>query len=116
MANFKPFAIGDDGKTIKSFANLNASDLDELLQAAHFKRTKYSTALLSLSLFTKVSSLDSLCYVIKNIKHFSVLIYTYINTRGNWENSKLCEFRLLGVVFPHNSSFSRFPQYKRTAK
>jgi hypothetical protein len=22
---------------------------------------------------------------------FSVLIYSYFNTRGNWENSKLCE-------------------------
>jgi hypothetical protein len=30
-------------------------------------------------------------YYKKNIKHFSVLIYSYINTRGNWENSKLCE-------------------------
>jgi hypothetical protein len=26
-----------------------------------------------------------------NIKLFSVLIYSYINTRGNWENSKLFE-------------------------
>ena len=32
------------------------------------------------------------CYIIKNkYKTFSVLIYSYINTRGNWENSKLCE-------------------------
>jgi hypothetical protein len=30
-------------------------------------------------------------YYRTNIKHFSVLIYSYINTRGNWENSKLCE-------------------------
>jgi hypothetical protein len=27
----------------------------------------------------------------KNVKHFSVLIYSYTNTRGNCENSKLCE-------------------------
>ena len=33
----------------------------------------------------------SLCYYKTNIKLFSVLIYSYINTRGNWENSKLCE-------------------------
>ena len=30
-------------------------------------------------------------YYKTNIKHFSVLIYSYINTRGNWEDSKLCE-------------------------
>ena len=31
-------------------------------------------------------------YYKKYIKYFSVLIYSYINTRGNWaENSKLCE-------------------------
>jgi hypothetical protein len=37
----------------------------------------------------------SLCFFVlyykTNIKLFSVLIYSYINTRGNWENSKLCE-------------------------
>ena len=27
----------------------------------------------------------------RNIKHFSVLIYSYINTRENWKNSKLYE-------------------------
>ena len=30
-------------------------------------------------------------YYKTNIKFFSVLTYSYINTRGNWENSKLCE-------------------------
>ena len=30
-------------------------------------------------------------YYKRNIKHFSVLIYSYINTRENWKNSKLCE-------------------------
>ena len=25
-------------------------------------------------------------------KTFSVLIYSYINTSGNWENEKLCDF------------------------
>jgi hypothetical protein len=29
-------------------------------------------------------------YIIKNIKHF-FRIDSYINTRGNWENSNLCE-------------------------
>jgi hypothetical protein len=32
-----------------------------------------------------------LLYYKTNIKYFSVLIYSYINNRGNWENSKLCE-------------------------
>jgi hypothetical protein len=27
----------------------------------------------------------SLCYIIKNIKHFPAFIYSDINTRGNWE-------------------------------
>ena len=30
-------------------------------------------------------------YYKRNMKHFSVLIYSYINTRENWKNSKLCE-------------------------
>jgi hypothetical protein len=37
-----------------------------------------------------------------------MLIYSYINTRENWENSKLCE-NTPDVVFPHNFSFSQFP-------
>jgi hypothetical protein len=44
----------------------------------------------------------SLCFFVLYyktiIKHFSVLIYSYINTRG-----------ISGVVFPHNFSFSQFP-------
>jgi hypothetical protein len=38
----------------------------------------------------KISSLYFfVLYYKTNIKLFSVLIYSYINTRGNWENSKL---------------------------
>ena len=40
MANFD---IGDGEDNPKRFASLEASDLDELLEAAHSKRTKYST-------------------------------------------------------------------------
>ena len=29
--------------------------------------------------------------ILKKYKTFSVLIYSYINTRGNWKNEKLCE-------------------------
>jgi hypothetical protein len=44
MANFQPFGTGGDAENPRRFANLEASDLDELLEAAHSKRTKYSTA------------------------------------------------------------------------
>ena len=44
MANFQPFGTGGDAENPRWFANLEASDLDELLEAAHSKRTKYSTA------------------------------------------------------------------------
>ena len=40
MANFD---IGDGEDNPKRFASLEASDLDKLLEAAHSKRTKYST-------------------------------------------------------------------------
>ena len=30
------------------------------------------------------------CTVFKKYKTFSVLIYSYINTSGNWKNEKLC--------------------------
>ena len=45
MANFQHFDIGDGEDNPKSlrFASVDASDLNELLEAAHFKRTKYST-------------------------------------------------------------------------
>ena len=43
MANFQHFDIGDGEGNPKRFASLEASDLDELLEAAHSKRTKYST-------------------------------------------------------------------------
>ena len=29
-------------------------------------------------------------YILKKYKTFSVLIYSYINTSGNWKNEKLC--------------------------
>ena len=31
-----------------------------------------------------------LCFIFKKYKTFSVLIYSYINTSGNWKNEKLC--------------------------
>ena len=30
------------------------------------------------------------CAIFKKYKTFSVLIYSYINTSGNWKNEKLC--------------------------
>ena len=30
------------------------------------------------------------CVIFKKYKTFSVLIYSYINTSGNWKNEKLC--------------------------
>ena len=32
----------------------------------------------------------SVCFLFKKYKTFSVLIYSYINTSGNWKNEKLC--------------------------
>jgi hypothetical protein len=46
----------------------------------------------------------STLYIFNKYKTFSVLIYSYINTSGNWENEKLCG------VFSHNFEFSQFPQ------
>ena len=37
--------------------------------------------------------------IIKKYKTFSVLIYSYINTSGNWKNEKLCVF-IQFRVFP----------------
>ena len=45
-----------------------------------------------------------------------MLIYSYINTSGNWENEKLCgnttpeTRRPKGGVFSHNFEFSQFPR------
>jgi hypothetical protein len=52
-------------------------------------------------------------YYKTNIKHFSVLIYSYINTRGNWENEKLCENT---PPFGHcvSTQFLIFPMYINT--
>ena len=35
-------------------------------------------------------SIDSAYIILKKYKTFSVLIYSYINTSGNWKNEKLC--------------------------
>ena len=43
---------------------------------------------------TRISQSNCLLYptyiIINKYKTFSVLIYSYINTSGNWENEKLC--------------------------
>jgi hypothetical protein len=36
---------------------------------------------------------------------FSVLIYSYINTRENWENSKLCENTPPKYIFNCNFNY-----------
>ena len=43
MANFQHFHAGNAENNTKRFANLDAHDLDDLLNAAHSKRTKYNT-------------------------------------------------------------------------
>ena len=44
------------------------------------------------------------CYIVamtfKKYKTFSVLIYSYINTSGNWKNEKLCGNFTQFRVFP----------------
>ena len=50
----------------------------------------------------------TLLYYKTNIKLFSVLIYSYINTRGSWENSKLYENtppfgRHVSIQFPNST-------------
>jgi hypothetical protein len=41
-------------------------------------------------------------YIFNKYKTFSVLIYSYVNTSGNWENEKLCENKLcLAKRLPH---------------
>ena len=50
---------------------------------------------------------DSIRYVFKKYKTFSVLIYCYINTSGNWKNEKLC-----GNTTPAGRSvFTQFPVF-----
>jgi hypothetical protein len=41
--------------------------------------------------------------ILNKYKTFSVLIYNYINTSGNWENEKLCGFTQFRV-FPISTS------------
>ena len=60
-------------------------------------------------LANKVLSLNaSICMsnvlIFNKYKTFSVLIYSYINTSGNWENEKLC-----GNTMPEGQSvFTQF--------
>jgi hypothetical protein len=57
-------------------------------------------------------------FIINKYKTFSMLIYSYINTNGNWENEKLCgktrncveTRRPKGGVFSHNFEFAQFPR------
>ena len=44
-------------------------------------------------------------FIFDKYKTFSVLIFSYINTSGNWENEKLC-----GNTTPENFEFSQFPR------
>ena len=45
--------------------------------------------------------------IFKKYKTFSVLIYSYINTSGNWKNEKLC-----GSTTPAGRSvFTQFPVF-----
>ena len=37
-------------------------------------------------------------YIFKKYKTFSVLIYSYINTSGNWKNEKSCVFPIFTSV------------------
>ena len=47
--------------------------------------------------------------IFKKYKTFSVLIYSYINTSGNWKNEKLCgNTTPAGEVFSHNFEFFQF--------
>ena len=48
--------------------------------------------------------------IFKNYKTFSVLIYSYINTSGNWKNEKLCGNTTPAGrnVFSYNFEFFQF--------
>ena len=47
--------------------------------------------------------------IFKKYKTFSVLIYSYINTSGNWKNEKLCgNTTPAGRSFSHNFEFFQF--------
>jgi hypothetical protein len=53
--------------------------------------------------------------ILNKYKIFSVLIHSYINTSGNWENEKLCGNTTPGGVFTQfrvfpNFEFSQFPR------
>ena len=51
------------------------------------------------------------CYISYKYKTFSVLIYSYINTSGNWENEKLCGNDECFQSFPNlHYRFSIFTQ------
>ena len=44
--------------------------------------------------------------IFNKYKTFSVLIYSYINTSGNWKNEKLCGNCV--ELFSHNFEFFQF--------
>ena len=49
--------------------------------------------------------------IFNKYKTFFVLIYSYINTSGNWENEKLCgNTTPEGRRLSHNFEFSQFPR------
>ena len=60
------------------------------------------------------------CYIVamtfKKYKTFSVLIYSYINTSGNWKNEKLCGNFTQFRVFPIFTSVDITVQYINTEK
>jgi hypothetical protein len=93
------------------FANLESEDLNSLLDRTQAQSIMQHT----LYLFSKAEIFKFYFVLLKNISFFnifvlyykkattffSVLMYSlYINTRENWENSKLCE----NTPFPHNFS------------
>ena len=43
-----------------------------------------------LNLMRELPTLYYIILIFKKYKTFSVLIYSYINTSGNWKNEKLC--------------------------
>ena len=46
--------------------------------------------LLHLAVAMSCQHVHEKCFMFKKYKTFSVLIYSYINTSGNWKNEKLC--------------------------
>ena len=82
----------------------------------HFYNFIFKRSLLTPQSAMKLASrfLDVCYYPFKKYKTFSVLIYSYINTSGNWKNEKLCgnttpeTRRPKGGVFSHSFEFFQF--------